>query len=354
MRKLSGMMVPGVLVGMLSGCLSDSNPASTVDAVEVDTPPGVGDVGDAAETTQSSDSNEADSSNIDSSANDTALDTTTGIDTTVTDTGTATDTSLTDTGTATDTAADTTVEDTTVADTGPDVPPLEELPLFSFFVTSIEAMRELSGSDNGFGGDLRFGETTGLQGADKICATIAEKEMPGASQKRWRAFLSVSDDGSGNTVHAIDRIGTGPWYDRNGRLIADNVDGLRSTRPAGNAQAKADLPNERGEGQKTQPGPNANGLADNHDVLTGSTSQGRLESANAAYTCNNWTSTGSGRPRLGHSWPANSGQGWIQAHPAAGCQAVVNITQNGPGDRDCEGVGCGGGYGALYCFAEVP
>jgi hypothetical protein len=58
---------------------------------------------------------------------------------------------------------------------------------FSFFVTSLVALQELSGSAEGFGGDLRFGETgpgAGLRGADKICATIAEKSMPGAGRSR--------------------------------------------------------------------------------------------------------------------------------------------------------------------------
>ena len=43
-------------------------------------------------------------------------------------------------------------------------------------------MRELSGSQDGFGGDLRFGEATGLAGADKICTTIAEQSMPGSGR----------------------------------------------------------------------------------------------------------------------------------------------------------------------------
>jgi hypothetical protein len=30
---------------------------------------------------------------------------------------------------------------------------------FSFFVTSLKAMQQLSGSEDGFGGDLRFGES---------------------------------------------------------------------------------------------------------------------------------------------------------------------------------------------------
>ena len=101
-----------------------------------------------------------------------------------------------------------------------------DLPLFSFFVTSLAALRDLSGSQNGFGGDLRYGETgagAGLRGADKICAAIAERSMPGSSVKQWRAFLSATDDGSGNQVNAIDRIGEGPWYDRLGRMLAPDI-----------------------------------------------------------------------------------------------------------------------------------
>src|SRR5262245_49576984 len=43
------------------------------------------------------------------------------------------------------------------------------LPKFSFFVASLRAMQRLSGSQAGFGGDLRFGEVgpgAGLRGAD--------------------------------------------------------------------------------------------------------------------------------------------------------------------------------------------
>ena len=266
--------------------------------------------------------------------------------------------------TVADAVADASVADASIDDASVDVPPSDtvpsdipvaDLPKFSFFVTSIESMQRLSGSPDGFGGDLRFGEATGLAGADKICTTIADTELPGAGAKRWHAYLSAVDDGQGNNVHAIERIGTGPWYDRNGRLVAADLPGLRSTRPAGDATLKDDLPNERGEGQKSQPGPGAQGTADNHDVLTASNSAGLLDTALKANTCQDWTDAStSGRPRLGHSWPAMSGQGWAAAHPAAGCAAVVNILQNGPGAQDCKGVGCGGGYGAIYCFAEVP
>lgn len=41
---------------------------------------------------------------------------------------------------------------------------------FSFFVTSMKKMQELSGSPDGFGGDLRYGTGDGLLGADKIAS----------------------------------------------------------------------------------------------------------------------------------------------------------------------------------------
>ncbi|MCY1023025.1 hypothetical protein [Pyxidicoccus sp. MSG2] len=223
---------------------------------------------------------------------------------------------------------------------------------FSFFVTSLEAMRQLSGSQNGFGGDLRFGESTGLAGADKICRTIAEQAVAGAGQKDWRAFLSASTGGTnGGAIHAIDRIGNGPWYDRNGRLVASNKAGLLGSRPSGDAAIKNDLPNERGE-------PNHQGV-DNHDTLTGSTKSGQF-SGSRANTCNDWTSaTGStGRPMIGHSWPRSAsnpsnGGNWMSDHEAPGCGAGVNLSQTGPGNGSAT-VGGGGGYGGIYCFAVRP
>ncbi|MFE8595717.1 hypothetical protein [Archangium violaceum] len=235
----------------------------------------------------------------------------------------------------------------TVSDPGPG-----DVEKFSFFVTSIEAMRELSGSQNGFGGDLRYGEATGLEGADKICRTIAEKGLAGAGQKVWRAFLSASTGGAnGGAVHAIDRIGEGPWYDRGGRLVAQNKAGLLSARPQGDAQIKNDLPNERGE-------PNHQGV-DNHDTLTGSNKQGQFAGGGMASTCNDWTSSvgSTGRPYIGHSWPRSTsnpsnGGNWISDHQAPGCAAGVNLANNGPGGGSS--VGGGGGYGGIYCFALIP
>lgn len=227
-----------------------------------------------------------------------------------------------------------------LADAAPGVPDAEPVP-FSFFVTSLEIMRELSGSQDGFGGNLG-----GLAGADAICQQAAARV--GFGHKTWRAFLSVTDGGDGNPVHAIDRIGDGPWYDRNGRLVATDKAGLLQTRPAGDVSIVNDLPNEHGQGLTV--------YGDSHDVLTGSNELGQLDAASATATCSDWTSAiGPGtenQVRCGHAWPAGSGQHWIQAHRLRGCSPGVNLVQDGAGSGDC--VGCSGGYGAIYCFALEP
>ncbi len=151
---------------------------------------------------------------------------------------------------------------------------------FSFFVASQAAMVELSGHKYGFGGDLRFGETgpgAGLRGADKICETIAERSMPGSSVKQWRAFLSVQADENGKTVHAIDRIGEGPWYDRVGRTVSVSKADLVTTWhriPSADPAIKDDLPNEWGV-PNHQPDPNLPPV-ENHHTLTGSSRFGKL------------------------------------------------------------------------------
>lgn len=239
---------------------------------------------------------------------------------------------------------------------------------FSFFVTSLKAMVELSKNDAGFGGDLRFGETgdgAGLKGADKICTTIAETSMPG-NNKTWRAFLSAIQGADGNPVNAIERIGAGPWYDRAGRLIAMNVTDLGNVRPQGADEAIIDdLPNEDGV-PNHEPEPGA-GEVDNHDILTGTNEQGKLFSTDVGYTCDDWTSSAeSGKPRCGHSWPRMGGPGggfpggggldnWMSALNEAGCAPGAWIVEAGPpGANGTKSVGDGGGYGGIYCFALTP
>jgi hypothetical protein len=213
---------------------------------------------------------------------------------------------------------------------------------FSFFVTSIVAMRRLSANQNGFGGDLRYGQADGLAGADKICTEIAEASMAGAGAKGWRAFLSTS------TVNAVDRVGTGPWYDRLGRIVANTPANLQASRPVGaDAAIINDLPNENGVPNHN---PDGTGQVDNHDTLTGSNMQGKYYGS-AASTCNDWTSLGSGQPRVGHSWPGGPSQNWSDAMNAGGCAAGVNLSSSGGGGST---VGGGGGYGGIYCFALTP
>ena len=224
---------------------------------------------------------------------------------------------------------------------------------FSFFETSLVAMRRLSKSQNGFGGDLRYGEADGLTGADKICTEIAETSMTGASAKGWRAFLSVVSGPNGQPVDAIDRIGDGPWYDRVGRVVALAKADLLYDRPMGaDPTILNDLPNEDGV-PNHRPDPTMP-EADNHHVLTGSDAQGHLYGATS--TCVSWTSaaTSSGRPRIGFSWIEADRVNWISGQDEGGCGAGVNIVETGGSNPNNPIVGSGGGYGAIYCFANVP
>ncbi|MBV1859655.1 MAG: hypothetical protein KUG77_14675, partial [Nannocystaceae bacterium] len=156
-----------------------------------------------------------------------------------------------DTGTTTGNTADGTdsggTPSTEESSTGEPI----ELDDFSFFLTSYEALAELSGSVDGFGGNLSYDGEIGIAGADHLCETIAEMSMPGSSAKNWRAFLSTS------TEDAIDRVGSGPWYDRNGRLAATDLSELVEERPGGDPALASDIPNEWGI-----PNSNPDGTAD--------------------------------------------------------------------------------------------
>lgn len=257
---------------------------------------------------------------------------------------------------------------------------------FSFFLTSVASIKKVSGSDQGFGGDLRFGETgegAGLRGADKICKEIAELGMPGAGAKDWRAFLSTTKGGpNGGPVHAKSRIGKGPWYDAAGRIVSMTLEALvGSNRPGGADPAiRDDLPNEFGipNHSADAPGCVGNACPDNHQVLTGTNCVGELytgggnasgqneitpdctgvtpptNAANPAYTCNDWTSKEeAGDPWCGHSWPRRgSGLSWMSAAKDGGCAPCVRLEEGGGVSENC--VGSAGGYGGFYCFEFKP
>jgi hypothetical protein len=266
---------------------------------------------------------------------------------------------------------------------GPSNPALEK---FSFFLTSLASIRKVSNSDEGFGGDLTFGETgegAGLRGADKICKAVAELGMPGAGAKDWRAFLSTTAGGpNGGPVHARSRVGNGPWYDAAGRLVAMTlVDLTTGNRPVGADPAiRDDLPNEFGipNHSADAPGCTGNQCPDNHQVLTGTNCVGDLYTGGGigagqneitadctnvtppnnppdpAYTCNDWTSKEpAGKPWCGHSWPRNgSGLSWMSAARDGGCAPCVKIEEGGGVSSAC--VGSAGGYGGFYCFEYKP
>lgn len=241
---------------------------------------------------------------------------------------------------------------------------MDTLARFSFFVTSLEALQDLSGSQNGFGGDLRFGKTgqgAGLLGADSICSCIAEFSMKGARYKQWRAFLSASKGSDGNQVNAIDRIGNGPWYDRRGRLLANNTSELLNDRPINaDPSIKDDFPNEEGIGNH-KPDPSKPAV-DNHLTITGSDNKGRLYMNSSKYTCEDWTSTAGSangpKARAGMSWPQAFGMGmknWISAWDMSGCQPGIDLDESTMGGLPgVYTIGNGGGYGGFYCFALNP
>src|SRR5215831_20187858 len=77
----------------------------------------------------------------------------------------------------------------------------------TFFVTSVGM---------GKGGDLG-----GLAGADAHCQQLAA--AVGAGGKTWHAYLSTQARPGKPAVNARDRIGTGPWYNFKGEMIAQDL-----------------------------------------------------------------------------------------------------------------------------------
>jgi hypothetical protein len=224
---------------------------------------------------------------------------------------------------------------------------------FSFFVTSWDAMKRLSKSDKGFGGDLRYGQPDGVSGADKICTEIAESALPGSGAKGWRAFLSAAKGPGGTPVNAIDRVGNGPWYDRKGRLLAMTKADLVGNRPKGaDPMIVNDFPNEFGinNSHPVVGGPEI----DNHHFLTGSNPDGTLKGTN---TCDSWTTlmtTPTSRPQIGFSFVIQNRSHWISGQTEGGCGAGFDLDGGGGSNPANPIVGSGGGYGGIYCFALQP
>ena len=189
----------------------------------------------------------------------------------------------------------------------------------SFFVTST--------TPNG------SGNLGGLAGADKICQDLAA--AAGAGGKTWHAYLSTQPANGVNGVNARGRIGPGPWYNAKGVMIAANVGDLHgdNARDRNNIQ-KANMLDEKGNLIK-----GAGDMPNQHDILTGSDSDGRAFPAGLDTTCNNWTdATDDHRAMLGHADRTGGGNvSWNSVHMSAGCSAPKLVQT--------------GGAGHLYCFA---
>ncbi|MBT2301130.1 hypothetical protein J7E70_11720 [Variovorax paradoxus] len=189
----------------------------------------------------------------------------------------------------------------------------------SFFLTS---------ANPGKGAD--FG---GLAGADRYCQSLAASA--GAGNRTWRAYLSNSALAGSPAVNARDRIGSGPWLNAKGELIASNVDGLHGPDNKLNKQTALTE-----KGQIVSGGGDPVNL---HDILTGSSPDGRAVSNDKDNTCGNWTKSGEGSAIVGHhdrrglddSAPAKS---WNSSHPTRGCSL--------------DALKSTGGGGLMYCFAQ--
>ena len=193
----------------------------------------------------------------------------------------------------------------------------------TFFVTSV-----------GSGKGANLG---GLDGADQQCQSLAK--AAGAGDRTWHAYLSTQAPALNDPkfVNARDRIGSGPWQNANGVVVARSVDDLHSASNNVTEQTALD--------EKGQP---VNGRADKpnkHDMLTGSRPDGTAFPGPPFFdmTCGNWTKGGTdGSGMVGHhdrggpietSWAIS----WNSSHPTRGC--------------DPEGLRSTGGDGFFYCFA---
>jgi hypothetical protein len=196
-------------------------------------------------------------------------------------------------------------------------PPSAPANPMSFFVTS---------ANPGKGADLG-----GLAGADAYCESLAAKA--GAGGRNWRAYLSASASAGAPAVNARDRIGTGPWQNIKGEVLASNVEELHGSSKLGKLTSlteKGEVISGRGDAVNL------------HDILTGSTPEGRALDPGKDSTCGNWTQSGEGSAIVGHHDRTGldesaSAKSWNSSHATRGCGLEQLKTT--------------GGAGLLYCFA---
>ncbi|HEX6707636.1 MAG TPA: lectin [Albitalea sp.] len=198
----------------------------------------------------------------------------------------------------------------------------EAAKLFSFFITS---------EGPGKGADLG-----GLAGADAHCRKLAS--AVGAGHKTWHAYLSTQATDGQPAVHARERIGTGPWHNVRGAVVARNLSHLHGDN-LDEARLGNNLSWATAFTEKNEPVRRAGDKPNEHDILTGSTPDGRAFTDAADHTCRNYTSAAAdGSAQVGHFDRTGGGNtSWNSAHPSRGCgQANLVAT---------------GGAGLFYCFA---
>jgi len=195
-----------------------------------------------------------------------------------------------------------------------------------FFLTSV-------GIGNG-------GNLGGLAGADNHCQTLAQAAGAGRTAsgvKVWHAYLSTQAADGKPAVNARDRIGTGPWQNSKGVVIARDVAELHGANNLTKQTAlseKGDVINGRGD------------TPNRHDVLTGSQADGTAFAASEDRTCKNWTSSTQGSAMVGHFdrlglRDDDASKSWNSSHPSRG-------PDGGCSQADLKSTG---GDGLLYCFA---
>jgi hypothetical protein len=194
---------------------------------------------------------------------------------------------------------------------------VSDKPVLSFFVSSATSVT---------------GNLGGLAGADATCQRLGAAVGEGA--RTWRAYLSVERGPNGQPVNARDRIGSGPWYNANLQLIANDLSSLHSR--TGDANLFVDERGQRINGQWIgSPAPVE------HDILTGSNADGTLL---PGATCSDWTSAATNvTAQVGHSDGLGPNQNstpplssWNSAHTALNCSNTAPR----------------GGAGRIYCFAQ--
>ena len=188
-----------------------------------------------------------------------------------------------------------------------------------FFITSV-----------GKGDGANLG---GLAGADEHCQALAR--AAGAGSRTWHAYLSTAAAAGQPPVNARDRIGNGPWYNAKGALIAWNVADLHGD----NQRDRNSINKEFALSEKGLPVNGRGDTPNQHDILTGSDSFGRVVMGSAANTtCNNWTSNAAGSAIVGHHDRSGGGNSsWNAAHASRSCSQQDLVAT--------------GGAGLFYCFA---